>query len=367
MDKCEKVSYNPKGIEIMGVVWKREAWWIDYRANSRRHRKRIGLSKSVAEAALNKVLVEIAENKYLDIKREPRVKFEDFAKEYLETHSKGKKSYYTDEKIVGLLNRYFGNKYLHEVKSIDVLRFKNERAEQVKHGTVNRSLTVLKSMYNRAIEWGRAIENPCRNVKNFKENNQRDRYLTEEEEVKLLTNCNKYFKIIVIVALHTGMRKGEILRLKWKDIDIEHKFISLYDTKNGEGRKVAMNQTVLNIISTIPKHPKSGYVFCNKLGEPYGDIKKSFLSAVQKAGIINFHFHDLRHTFASRLVMAGVDLNTVRELLGHKSLEMTLRYSHLSPNHKMQAVSVLDNKMVSIWTPDPANKESTKNTNLANV
>lgn len=349
----------------MGVIWKREAYWIDYRANGRRHRKRIGLSKSVAEAALNKVLVEIAENKYLDIRKEPRVKFEDFAKEYLETHSKGKRSYYTDSKIVGLLNRCFGNKYLYEVTSMDVLKFKNERAEQVKHGTVNRSLTVLKSMFNRAIEWGRATQNPCKSVKNFKENNQRERYLTEEEEVRLLANSNEYLKAIVTVALHSGMRKGEILRLKWKDIDIEHRFISLYETKNGEGRKVAMNQTMLNTISTIAKHPNSEYVFCNKIGEPYGDIKKSFLSAVQKAGIINFHFHDLRHTFASRLVMAGVDLNTVRELLGHKSLEMTLRYSHLSPNHKMQAVSVLDSKMVSLWTPGTANAESTKDTCLA--
>jgi integrase len=351
----------------MGVIWKREAYWIDYRANGRRHRKRIGLSKSVAEAALNKILVEIAENKYLDIKKEPRVKFADFAKEYLETHSKGKKSCYTDEKIIGLLNRYFGNKYLYEIKLMDVLRFKNERAEQVKHGTVNRSLIVLRSMFNRAIEWGKATENPCKGVKNFKENNQRDRYLTEEEEAKLIPNCNEYLKAIIIVALHTGMRKGEILRLKWKDIDIEHRFISLYETKNGEGRKVTMNQTMLNTINGIPKHANSEYVFCNKLGKPYGDIKKSFLSAVQKASIINLHFHDLRHTFASRLVMAGVDLNTVRELLGHKSLEMTLRYSHLSPNHRMQAVNVLDSKMVSIWTPSIANVESTQNVNLANV
>jgi integrase len=241
----------------MGVVWKRGAYWIDYRANGRRHRKRIGLSKSVAEAVFNKVLVEIAENKYLDIKRELKVKFADFAKEYLEVHSKGKKSHYTNLKIIGLLNKYFGHKYLHEVKSIDVLRFKNERAEQVKHGTVNRSLIVLRSMFNRAIEWGRATENPCKGVKSFKESNLRDRYLTDEEEVKLIPNCNEYLKAIITVALHTGMRKGEILRLKWKDMDIEHRFISLYETKNGEGRKVAMNQTLLNTINAIHRHPNS--------------------------------------------------------------------------------------------------------------
>ncbi len=367
MDKAEKVSYNPKNRKKMGVVFKRGAYWIDYRANGRRHRKRIGPSRSVAEVALNKILVEIAEHKYLDIKKEPEVKFSDFSQEYLRIHSNPKKSYYTDEKIVGLLNRYFGNKLLSEIKTVDILKFKNERAEKVKHGTVNRSLAVLKSMFNRAIEWCKAKENPCKNVKMFKENNQRDRYLTEEEEARLLPNCNDYLKRIVVAALHTGMRKGEILKLKWKDINIEHRYISLYDTKNGEGRKVVMNQTVLNVFMNIPKHSNSEYVFCDRQGRPYGDIKKSFLSAVEKAGIINFHFHDLRHTFASRLVMAGVDLNTVRELLGHKSLEMTLRYSHLSPNHKMQAVSVLDHKMVNIWTPNTADVRSAQEANLANV
>lgn len=354
-------------VRTKGVVWKRGSWWIDYRDNNgRRHRRKIGLSKTIAEQALSKIRVQIAENRYLDIKKEPRIKFSDFAKDYLEIHSKGKKSYYTDGKIINLLNRYFGHKYLHEIQSIDVQRFKNERAEKVKHGTVNRSLAILKSMFNRAIEWKKATENPCKGVKNFKENNQRDRYLTDEEELRLLPNCNEYLKTIIIIALHTGMRKGEILRLKWKDINTEHRIISLYETKNGEGRKIVMNQTIYNTIMNFPKHPKSEYVFCDKFGKPYGDIKKSFLSAINKAGIINFHFHDLRHTFASRLVMAGVDLNTVRELLGHKSLEMTLRYSHLSPNHKMQAVAVLDKRMDSIWAlkvipPKEPNKATTLN------
>ena len=109
--------------------------------------------------------------------------------------------------------------------------------------------------------------------------------------------------------------------------------------------------------SILPKHPESPYIFCSKNGKPYGDIKKSFLTAITKSGIIGFHFHDLRHTFASQLVMAGVDLNTVRELLGHKSLEMTLRYSHLSPDHKKRAVDVLNRQMDTIWTPEPESEE----------
>lgn len=100
----------------------------------------------------------------------------------------------------------------------------------------------------------------------------------------------------------------------------------------------------------VLKHPDSQYIFCNNEGQPYGDIRKSFLTAIKKSGIVSFRFHDLRHTFASQLVMSGVDLNTVRELLGHKSLEMTLRYSHLSPDHKKRAVDILGKRMDTFWT-----------------
>ena len=111
----------------------------------------------------------------------------------------------------------------------------------------------------------------------------------------------------------------------------------LYNTKNGEKRETPINEMVKTALLRTPKHPESSYVFYDKNGNPFGNIRKSFFTALRKSGIINFRFHDLRHTFASHLVMSGVDLNTVRELMGHKSLEMTLRYAHLSPDHKRGA------------------------------
>jgi len=153
------------------------------------------------------------------------------------------------------------------------------------------------------------------------------------------------------------MRKSEILGLKWHDIDIKRNIIHLYDTKNGEKREVPMNEIVQRTIIGVLKNPESQYVFCNKDGKPYGNVRKSFFTACKKSGIINFRFHDLRHTFASQLVMSGVDLNTVRELLGHKSLEMTLRYSHLSPDHKKRAVDILGKRMDTIWTLGDNNKK----------
>ncbi|MDO8524919.1 MAG: site-specific integrase, partial [Candidatus Omnitrophota bacterium] len=240
----------------------------------------------------------------------------------------------------------------------DVERFKIDRAKDVKPATVNRSLAVLKSMFNRAIVWDKASNNPCKAVKLFKENNQRLRFLEQEEIPKLLSECCAHLKPIVVLAINTGMRKGEILRLKWHDIDFKRDIIHLYETKNGEKREVPLNAIAKRTLIAVPKHPDSSYIFCDKKGQSYGDIKKSFLTAIGKSGIIDFHFHDLRHTFASQLVMGGVDLNTVRELLGHKSLEMTLRYSHLSPDHKKRAVDVLSNRMGTIWSQKPVTEKS---------
>ena len=171
--------------------------------------------------------------------------------------------------------------------------------------------------------------------------NTRVRYLEEEEIKKLYKTCAEHLKPIVIVALNTGMRKEEILSLKSKDVDFRSRIISILDTKNGESRELPMNDIVYRTLLAVEKLPDSRWVFCKKNGERYGNIRKAFEGARKRAGIVDFRFHDLRHTFASHLVMAGVDLRTVQELLGHKSFEMTLRYAHLSPEHKKAALDIL--------------------------
>jgi len=280
----------------MGIYLKDGNWFIDYRASGRRRREKVGTSKVLAETVLKKRKVEIAEGKFLDIKKEQKIKFEELADEYLELNSKLKKSYYTDCKIVNLLKKYFSGKYLYEVTSLDVERFKSERAKVVCPATVNRALTVLKAMFNKAILWNKVERNPCKGVKFFKENNQRLRFLEREEINRLLANCCEHLKPIVVVALNTGMRKGEILGLKWHDIDIKRNVIRLLDTKNGEKREVPINEVAQKAIIGVFKNPESQYVFCNKDGKPYGDIKKSFFTALRKSDIVDFHFHDLRHT-----------------------------------------------------------------------
>jgi integrase len=345
----------------MSVYLKRNTYFIDYMLNGKRKREAVGPDKRQAELALKKRKIEIAEGKFFDVKKEKKIKFDDFARTYRELHSKvNHRPSVARRNLVSLknLSSSFSGKYLSEITPQLIERYKSARIKSVSPATVNRELATLKSMFNKAILWNEYDDNPVRKVKLLKENNKRIRYLEKEEIARLLDACAPHLKPIVTVALYTGMRRSEIFSLKWQNIDIKNNVIYLLDTKNGERREVMMNETVKKTLIAVSKHPESAYVFCRADGKPYTDVKKSFHTALKKCGIISFRFHDLRHTFASQLVMNGVDLKTVQELLGHKSIEMTMRYAHLSPTHKKRAVCLLDRQTDTVMTPETASDKS---------
>ena len=336
-------------------------FFIENYFNGRRIRQKVGKSRSLAEVACQKRKVEIAEGKFLDKKKVDKIKFEDFAQEFFEVHSKpnnrseGKFAF----AVIRILKKTFSGYYLTEITPLMIEKFKSERIKEVSPASVNRFLTILKSIFNKAIDWGKYHGvNPVTKVNRFKENNERVRFLEKNEIVELLSVCRGNLKAIIMVALNTGMRKGEILSLKWRDCDFKRDVIYLRDTKNGEAREVPINEQVKTTLIRVRKHPKCEYIFCKQNGDRLKDIRTSFFTALDNSDITNFRFHDLRHTFASHLVMGGIDVNTVRELLGHKSLVMTLRYSHLSPNHKKNAVDLLSKQMESVWSVEmkPAGK-----------
>jgi integrase len=138
------------------------------------------------------------------------------------------------------------------------------------------------------------------------------------------------------------MRKSEILGLKWQDIDFGAKTIAVHRTKNNEPRVIPVNQTLYDGLHQLPRRLHTPYVFCHESGERYDELKRSFKSACRTAGITDFRFHDLRHTFASHLAMNGFNLKSLQYLLGHKDIRMTLRYAHLSGEHFHVAVGTLD-------------------------
>ena len=331
-------------------------------------REKVGSDRHLAELVLKKRQIAVAENKFLDIKKQEKILFEDFAKTFLKLHSeinKRPRSARRDFFLINRLGTHFYGKYLYEIVPQMIERYKAERIKEVKPATVNRELACLKCMFNKAITWGKADTNPVRQVKLFKENNKRLRFLEREQIPRFLDSAAEHLKPILIVALFTGMRKSEILTLQWKNINFEQGIIYLLHTKNGERREVLMNDIVKKTLIAVAKHPDSPYIFCHNDGKPYLNVRKSFDATLKKCGIIDFKFHDLRHTFASQLVMSGIDLKTVQELLGHKSIEMTLRYSHLSPDHKKKAVNILEKNLVTNWSQTPKTDKINEIDNLS--
>ena len=176
-----------------------------------------------------------------------------------------------------------------------------------------------------------------REVKFFKEELPPLRILTSEEVNRLIASCPAYLKSIVTAALHTGMRFREILDLEWRHVDLEAGIITVTNTKTRENRYIPISPYLARTLTNLER--VSPFVFVNpQTGRPFVKISQGFQSALKKAGLGRIRFHDLRHTFASQLVMSGVDIVTVKDLLGYKTIKMTMRYSHLNQEHKKLAM-----------------------------
>lgn len=236
------------------------------------------------------------------------------------------------------------------------------RKDKMNPATVVRYLAALSHAFTVAInEWGWLEDSPMRKVTKPKEARGRVRFLSDNERTALLQAChrsdNKYLYAIVVLALSTGMRQGEILKLTWDNVDIKQGRITLHDTKNGERRVVPLvgkasealtELKAIRIIGTNLLFP-SGKQRNGKLRHPPAykpiHIRKSWISAVTKAGIEDFHFHDLRHSAASYLAMNGASLAEIAEVLGHKTLQMVKRYAHLSEAHTTSVVAKMNKKI----------------------
>jgi len=275
------------------------------------------------------------------------VLFQEIAQDFLAYAQVHKRSAPTDGKRMKRLLEAFGNQPVASITPQQVEGFQRDLlALGLKPSTTNRYLALLKTIFSLALRNGKAATNPVKAVKLLREHNVRIRYLTEEEEARLFAVLPERYRPLVKVALHTGLRQGELLGLTWAQVDFLAGVLTIPRSKHGETRHVPMNAVVREILwecwtARLAQANASPYVFLTAYGEPFHDVRKWFPLALREAGIANFRWHDLRHTFASRLVMAGVDLRTVQELMGHKTIQMTLRYSHLSPSHQRQAVERL--------------------------
>ena len=335
-----------------GLYKRGNVYWMCYKVNGKVYRESTGnTAQKDAEYVLACRRKEIEEGLLPNAKK-ISYKFAELAKEYLKWAERQRS--YKDKKLwMRQLVEVFGNHDVKDLNTREIEQWQSSRLKYNKPSTVNRLLATLKHMVNKGVQWEMAGDGALKQVRNVKllpENNRRLRFLSVEECQVLIDCCAPHLKPIVTVALHTGMRKSEILGLKWEQIDLTHGFILLETSKNGERREIPIDNTLREMFEEMPHSIESINVFTDRDGNPYKEVKKSFRTALKKAGISDFRFHDLRHCFASHLVMAGVDLVSVKELLGHKSLTMTMRYSHLSHGHKRKAVNVLDKVLSNVQT-----------------
>lgn len=349
-------------------------WQIDYFDP---HGKRIRKSfkkKKEAEAELGKRVSLIAENRYLDVKKEYTSTFGELVKKYKENYQHQAAYVSLKQYCIENYKEYFGEEAkLSNIKFVDVETYRNHlrntptvKGTVRKEASVNREMSCLRHMFNKGVEWEMIEESPFKKGKTLmlKENNERIRFLADGEIVQLLSECPKHLNRVVVCALNTGMRRGEILGLKWEQI--RNGFIYLRKTKTNEARQIPINDTLETMFRQIRIEQgfknRSEHVFTytkseDKLKgrepvrkrkglapvpEKIVEVKSAFTSAVTRAGIVDFRFHDLRHTFASQMILRGATLKDVQELLGHKTMTMTLRYAHLTQEHKRKAVNLLN-------------------------
>jgi integrase len=327
------------------------AWYYDFMHNNLRYRGVGGTTKSQAQRILDKVRSKVLSGEFELEEPASNPRIEKFADLYLKRrqHLRSKKR---DALSVRTLLKFFSGKVLLAIKPSDIEDYKVKRkAEGVSGGTVNRELAALKRMFNLAIKWSAAKKNPVNQVDFLEEPPGRTRFLTEEEAGRLIDSCAEHLKPIVITALNTGMRLGEILGLKWEGVHIEHvikPYIELRVTKNNESRNIPLNEDMVALLRELRNQSQiSGYVFLSLRKGQLKSVRKPFEAALKRAGIGNFRFHDLRHTFASHFVMNGGDLLTLKEILGHSSLRMVERYAHLAEGHKHMQVNNLSGKFTN--------------------
>jgi integrase len=353
----------------MAVRKRGDTWQIDYIDPAGKRIRKSFKKKKDADAEHGKRRSLIAEGRYLDVKKDCKTTFGELVKKYDENFN-SQRSFDGWKKLClsNFKEHFNADTVLSKIRYVDLETYRNHLRQKKTYkdtirtdASINRELSCLHHLFTKGVEWELIEQNPFDRGKTLrvKENNSRLRYLSEDEITRLLGACTSHLKNIVICALNTGMRRGEILSLRWDQV--KNGFIYLHKTKTDTPRQIPINDTLNELFKGIRRVQKVGteYVFTFSPnakqkedrtltvinpaeGNRINSVKSSFATAIKRAGINDFRFHDLRHTFASHMIMKGGQIKDVQEILGHKSLTMTLRYSHLSQDHKRKAVNLLN-------------------------
>ncbi|MCK5127300.1 MAG: site-specific integrase [candidate division Zixibacteria bacterium] len=357
----------------MARIYKRgQNWYLDIRVKGRRVRRKVGNSKKVAELALKDAEVKVARHEFGFARKDITIdKLLTLFLEYSQTnHRETSTIRYTSvlESFKYFIEKKTRIICLSEITPETIEKYKifrrgNSNGQLVKSGeekntglkarTVNFELKTLNNLFNRAIEWGYLKDNPVIKIQKLKVDNSKPvRFLSEKECKKFLKTCSEKFYPIFFTYLNTGMRKSELINLEWNDIDFRRRKIKIqwkefWQPKTGK-REIPMSQNQFELLQKLKQENDNGinssFVFPHKDG---GIIKiklrGEMINIAEKAGVENLtKLHTLRHTFASHLVMKGVDLPTVMKLMGHSDIQTTMIYAHLAPDHLADAVEKLE-------------------------
>ncbi len=336
----------------MGVFRRQDSpyWW--YRIQLK-HRVVTGSTNTADKRLALRIYLEkhheFTEEQHLPSQRGKTTKFFWMCDEYVEKHAKvNKRSWRDDLCIVKKLREHFGDVPLVNIHPQTVEGFKASRKAFVTEATINRELAVLKTIFAKAVLWGYAHRNPVKEVRLFKEERTPIKILTPEERRQLFEAAPEFLRPVLLFALKTGMRQGEIFKLKWKEVDLTHETISVTHTKSKKLRQVPIHPELGAMLRGLPR--KSEYVFADEHGRPQtpeGRFRKAFERLRDSLGL-DLTFHMLRHNFASELIARGADTRTVQEYLGHSSLRMLERYAHVNKGIWRSAIQLLGRDLPSV-------------------
>jgi integrase len=324
-------------------------WWIVYFDQFGKRRREKAGSKSIAIKLYGKRKQQVLEGKKLpELFRKPSINFSQLVGDALAYSKRNKRSYKTDVPRFASLKEWFGSHAAEELtpKDIESTLARAAKKEKWAPSTFNHYRSLMSLSYRLGILNRKVTSNPARSVTHRREDNNRVRFLTVEEEKKLRKVIDAKWASHMPeldLAINTGLRKGSQYSLTWEMVDWNGRMLNVPRTKNEEPIHVPLNDAAIAALRVVhDRGDGRGRVFQSaRTGEPLENGRHWFDDAVVEAKIKNFRWHDLRHTFASRLRMKGAPLEDIADLLGHKSLTMTRRYAHLGPNKLHAVVSLL--------------------------
>ncbi|HVG27634.1 MAG TPA: site-specific integrase [Acidobacteriaceae bacterium] len=322
-----------------------EIWWIRYSIDGRERREKVGRKRDAVDLYRIWKADALRGAKLPTNMKHKGVRFETLGKQAIDWYIEhGRKDIRNFRIRMNIILKDFGGRVADEIKPSEIDAWLKQH--DWSPATKNRYKNVFGKTFKLALADGRVTGNPARLVEQRTEKNARLRFLSADEEQRLreaiTKRCPDHMPELDL-ALNTEMRKGEQYSLEWPQISFRRKRILLEETKNGSSREIPMNRSCIAALEALHgDRPHDGRVCQSKFGKDLNDSRSWFYRCVKDAGIQSFTWHCLRHTFISRLVMAGVDLRTVQELAGHKTIFMTVRYAHLAPEHNQAAIEKLD-------------------------